>query len=149
MQASHEKIKRENQVGHNSGHVNEQIKELAARYAKADEESGKLNDERAKIREEIEGLGLDTKAWQDEIGRAKRDLKKKDGYDESVAVIRGALGQMNMEDLFAHVARKEREKEEARAAKAKEKEAKKKEPKETKPKKSIGEQQADAIMATH
>lgn len=146
MQASHEKIKKENSVGHNSGHVNETIKELAGRYAKADEASAELNDERAKIREEIAALGLDTKAWQDEIGRAKRDLKKKDGYDESVSVIRGALGELNIEDLFAHVARKEREKEETRNAKAKEREEKQKAKDEAKPKKSVGEQQAEAIQ---
>lgn len=125
MEKSHEAIKKQHGQGHNSGHVADKIKELAVRYAKADEQSMTLNDERAKIREEIADLGLDTKAWQDEIGRAKRDLKKKDGYDESVSSIRAALGDMNMEDLFAHVARKEREKEETRAAKAKEREKEK------------------------
>lgn len=112
-------------IGHNSEKTKDRIQALAVRYAKADEQSMALNDERAEIREEIKEMGFDTKAWQDEIKRAKNSLKKREGYDESAKVIRGAIGEMDMEDLFDHVLRREREKEEARAekksAKAKEK----------------------------
>ena len=43
--------------------------------------------------------------------------ERKEGYDESAQVIREALGEMKMEDLFDHVIRKEKEKQEARDAK--------------------------------
>lgn len=120
-------------IGDNSKIINQKIQEMAADYAKADEESMKLNDKRAEIRKRAEELGLDTKAWQDMIGRAKRDLKKKDGYDESCAVIQSALDGLNMEDLFAHVARREAEKEAAREARKAEREAEKAKNDEFKP----------------
>lgn len=112
-------------IGHNSeANVKDRIQELAAQYAKCDEASQELNDERAEIREEIKDLGLDTKAWQYEIGRAKQSLKKREGYDESAAVIRDALGDMKMEDLFAHVLRRDKEKAEEREARKNERKAK-------------------------
>ena len=144
-------------IGDNSKVQKEQIQKMAVDYAKCDEESMKLNDRRAEIRQKAKDLGLDTKAWQDEIGRMKADMKKKEGYDESRAVIQDALGDMVAEDLFAHVARREAEKEAAREAKRKERESEKekadtfKPATERKPKssKSIGEQQADALTSAH
>lgn len=109
-------------IGDNSKGLHDKIKKMAVDYAKCDEQSMELNAKRAEIRERAKGLGLDTKAWQDEIGRMKQSLKKKDGYDESRAIIQDALGDMPAEDLFAHVARMEREKEEARESKKAEKE---------------------------
>lgn len=157
-------------IGHNSEKTTDRIQALAVRYAKADEQSMALNDERAEIREEIKDMGFDTKAWQDEIKRAKNSLKKREGYDESASVIRSAIGKMDMEDLFEHVLRREREKEQAREAKKAEK-AKDDEYKpaaERKPKAgkvisgkdaaagekaddepSVGEQQAAAYNAAH
>lgn len=144
-------------IGDNSKVLKEQIQKMAVDYAKCDEESMKLNDRRAEIRQKVKDLGLDTKAWQDEIGRMKADMKKKEGYDESRAVIQDALGDMVAEDLFAHVARREAEKEAAREAKRKERESEKekadtfKPATERKPKaaKSVGEQQADALTSAH
>jgi hypothetical protein len=136
-------------IGHNS--VNERIKALAARYAKADEASMELNDERADIRAEIKDMGFDTKAWQDQISRAKQSLKKKEGYDESARAIQAALGEMDMDDLFEHVLRREREKveerEERKAQKERDEEYKPAPERKPKAGKSIGEQQADAILA--
>lgn len=113
------------QAGHNSNARTEDIQALAVRYADADEKSQELNDERSEIREKIKDMGLDTKAWQDEIKRAKGSLKKREGYDESANEIRSAIGQMDMEDLWSHVIeradRLEKEREEKRAAKDKEK----------------------------
>lgn len=103
-------------IGHNSGEDSqkEKIQELMAQYAKCDEASQELNQERAEIREKVRDLGLDTKAWQYEIQRAKQSLKKREGYDESTDVIRDAFGEMKMEDLFAHVLRRDKEKAEQR-----------------------------------
>lgn len=143
-------------IGDNSKVLKEQIQKMAVDYAKCDEESMKLNDRRAEIRQKAKDLGLDTKAWQDCISRLKSDMKKKEGYDESVVVINEALDEV-AEDLFAHVARREAEKEAAREAKRKEREAEKaqnetfKPATERKPKaaKSVGEQQADALTSAH
>lgn len=140
-------------IGHNVDKLKEQIQEMAVDYAKCDEESQKLNDKRAEIRERAAELGLDTKAWQNEINRAKQSLKKKDGYDESASIIREALGDMDMEDLFEHVLRKEKEKEEAKKKKAEERKKEKAADDKFKaapdrkpgPVKSVGEQQAEAI----
>lgn len=111
-----------------------------------------LNQKRAEIRDRAKGLGLDTKAWQDEINRMKQSLKKKEGYDESRAVIQDALGDMIAEDLFAHVAKMEAAREAERDAKKKEREAEKeknetfKPATERKPKiaKSLGQTLAEA-----
>lgn len=113
-------------IGHNSGTegVKDQIQDLAAKYAKCDEASQELNDERAEIREKIKDMGLDTKAWQYEINRAKQSLHKREGYDESASVIRDALGEMKMEDLFAHVLRRDKEKADDREARKSERKAK-------------------------
>lgn len=138
MEKSHEQIKKENGAGHNSKHIEETLQEMAVQYAKCDEASMELNDKRKKIRDTVADLGIDTKAWQDEIGRMKRDVKKKDGYDEAVKVIRAAFKDMIAEDLFAHVAKKEKEKEEIRNAKIKERE----DAKAAKPKKATGKDAA-------
>ncbi len=113
------------QVGSNIEGLNEKIREMAVEYAKCDEESMELNDRRAKIREKAKSLGLDTKAWQDCISRLKADINKKEGYDESVSIINAALANEMPESLFAHVLRKQREKEEDRELKRSEREAEK------------------------
>jgi len=116
-------------IGHNSDTIKEKIQQMAVDYAKCDEESQVLNEQRADIRARADELGLDTKAWQNEINRIKQSLKKKEGYDESAAVIRDALGEMKIEDLFEHVIRKDKEKREAREEKKAEKAKLKKEAK--------------------
>lgn len=145
-------------VGDNSAGLKAQIQSMAVDYAKCDESSMLLNQKRAEIRDRAKSLGLDTKAWQDCISRMKSDMKKKEGYDESVLVIKEALGEMIAEDLFAHVAKMEREKEEAREAKKKERESEIeknetfKPATERKPKssnKNIGGQQAEILTAAH
>lgn len=143
------------EIGHNTDGLKQAIQQMAVDYAKCDEESMKLNAKRAEIRDRAKGLGLDTKAFQDEINRMKKDLSKKEGYDESRLIIQEALGDMVAEDLFAHVERMQREKEAAREAKRKEREDEKvkadsfKPATERKPKntKTIGEQQIEAIQA--
>lgn len=144
-------------IGDNSQGLKEQIQKMAADYAKCDEQSMLLNQKRGEIRDRAKALGLDTKAWQDCISRLKSDMSKKDGYDESVAVINDALEDMVAEDLFAHVAKMERQKEEAREAKRKEREAEKEKnetfkpatERKAKPAKSTGQQQADILSAAH
>lgn len=156
-------------IGHNLTSTKDQIKTFVGQYVKCDEKSQELNDERADIRAKVEELGLDTKAFQDAVSRAKKDRRKKEGYDESMAVIKDALGEMNHDDLFAYMDKREEEKEKAREAKAKEKAkadefkpAAERKPKNSKvisgkdaaagekpetAEKSVGEQQAAAIAA--
>ena len=134
--------------------VKDFIIEMAVEYAECDKESQALNDRRKEIRDKMEDKGLDKKAWQDAINRAKKDLKKRDGYDESLTTINNALGQLDMEELWSHVIEREEAKEAAREERKKAKAAEKanddeyKPAPERKPKavKSIGEQQADAIL---
>ena len=136
-------------IGHNVFSTKEQIKQYVAQYVHCDEQSQLLSDERLKIREKVSELGLDTKAFQDAVSRAKKDRKKKDGYDESLRIIVEALGELNHDDLFAYIDRRELEKEKAREAreKAKEKADEFKAAPDRKPKnaKAIGIQQAEAI----
>jgi len=152
-------------IGHNSASTKDQIKDFVAKYVKCDERSQELNDDRAAIRTKVEELGLDTKAFQDAVSRAKKDRRKKEGYDESLKVIVEALGEMNQDDLFAYMDKREEEKEKAREAK-KEKADKFKDAPDRKPKnakvvsgkdaasgekpgQSIGQQQAAAYLAAH
>lgn len=145
-------------IGHNSDQRTQKIQELVARYAKCDEESQALNDKRADIRKVAkEELDLDPKAFINEVNRAKQDLKKRDGHDESAQEVRDAIGQMNPQELWAHIfereERKNKEREERKAAKLKEKAAedKFKPAPDRKPKKgkSVGELQAQAYMDAH
>jgi len=147
------------QIGHNSEARQDKIQALAARYAETHKASQELNDERAEIREEVGEMGLDKKAWQDQINRAVQNLKKRDGYDESSKEISDALGQMDMEQLWSHVAerkaRKEKEREDRKAAREKEaatndkyKAAPDRKPKEGKVLKSVGEEQAEAVLSS-
>jgi len=103
-------------IGDNSDGIKENIQQMAADYAECDKDSGAINDKRKDIRDRAETLGIDKKAWQDEISRMKKSLRKKAGYDESVAVVRDALGDLDAEDLFSHVTRKDEEKKAAREA---------------------------------
>lgn len=160
------------QPGHNSKSTTEQLKTYVAQYVKCDEKSMELNNERTEIRSKVEELGIDTKTFQDAVAGAKKDRRKKEGYDESMKVMTEVLGDMNQDDLFAYLDKREEEKEQARAAKAKEREKEKakadefkpaaeRKPKNSKvisgkdaasgekpePEKSIGEQQAAAIAA--
>jgi len=142
-------------IGHNIKATQEKIKDYVHQYVDCDARSQEINDERADIREKVSDLGLDTKAFQDAVSRAKKDRKKKEGYDESMAVIKEALGEMDMDDLFAYIDEREEAKaaakEEKKAAKAKEKEKddEYKAAPDRKPKsgKSVGEQQAKAVLA--
>jgi len=120
-------------IGHNSASTKDQIKAHIAEYVKCDEQSQVLNDKRTDIRGKVEELGLDTKAFQDAVSRAKKDRRKKEGYDESLKVIVEALGDMNQDDLFAYLDKREDEKEKAREAKAKEREKQKAKDDEFKP----------------
>ena len=63
-------------------------------------------------------LGLIQRLGRTEIGRAKRDLKKKDGYDESGSNYTRRR-DMDMDDLFSHVPKREAEKELLRKKKEK------------------------------
>lgn len=161
MEKVHEQLKKQHGKGHNSASTVEQLKEHVARYVQCDQRSQELSDERTEIREKVADLGLDTKAFQDAVNRAKKDRRKKEGYDESMKVMTDVLGDMNQDDLFAYLDKRERAKEEERAAKAKEREKANKEAKAANEKEkkvtgkdaaageglTTGEAQAQAIMS--
>lgn len=139
-------------IGHNSA-TDEQLKEHVANYIQCDQKSQELSDTRAEIREKVEELGIPSKAFQDAVSRAKKDRRKKEGYDEGLATMTRVLGDMDQDDLFSYMDKREEEKAKARAdKKAKDNAFKKAEdraPKEGKVVKSVGEQQAEAIAAAH
>lgn len=107
-------------MGEIGSNLENEIKELTAKYVACDEKSALLSDERKKIRDRIEELGHDTKAFQDKISRLKKDRKKKDGYDESYKVLSTIIDNMDTDDLFAWQDRREAEKEAAKEARKKE-----------------------------
>jgi len=144
LEATHNKIKNQSD-GHKNHNMQDTLRELIVRYAKADEESQKLNEVRTQIRKEVEALGIDTKAFQDRLNRAKADLKKRDGYDEGAAVVDSVIGTMKMEDLFEHVLRKDREKAAAAEAKKTEREQKKIDKLENKAEKKAEKTQAQIM----
>ena len=109
-------------IGDNS--IVEKIQGFAVEYSECDEKSQELNDKRKSIRDRVKGLDLDPKAWQDAISRAKNTLKKRDGYDESLAVINNAIGQMDMAELWGHVERRKEAQQKAREDKKAEKQKK-------------------------
>jgi hypothetical protein len=105
--------------GHNSRQ--EQIQELIVRYVETIESSQELNDVRAGIRENAVGLGLDSGAFQDQVKRAMKDLRKRDGYDQSAKEVADAIGGMDQRELwnfvFERAEKKNKEREEAKAQK--------------------------------
>lgn len=150
------------QAGHNSQNRQQDIQALVARYADSHEESQKLNDERGKIREKAADLGLDTKAFQDQVKRSLQDLKKREGYDESAKEVAEAIGKMNPSELWAHVferaERIEQERAERKTAREKEKSkadefkaAPERKPKAGKSVKtsSVGKAQSEAYLEAH
>jgi hypothetical protein len=155
--------------------IHDQIRDAAYRYSESLKRSAEENDYRAGIRDEMEGIGLDTKAFQDRISRMKKDLNKKEGYDEADNVIKEALKDDTPEDLFKwQIQREEKKREEQEARKAEKEEQKAKDDEykpapERKPKQgksvsgkdaaagekadddapSVGEQQAAAFTAAN
>lgn len=140
-------------IGSNSQPTKDRIKDFVAAYVACDEKSAEINDERAGIRERVKDLGLDTKAFQDAVSRAKKDRSKKEGYDESMQIIVEALGEMDQDDLFSFIDERREEKErlrEEKKAKADEfKPAAERAPKNGKSVKPDGVAQADAYLAAN
>jgi chromosome segregation ATPase len=113
MKASHEEIKKQHEKMSNS--KKQELTDLAYKYASCDEKSQELNDERKHIREQVKALGEDPKAFQDQLKAAKRALLEKDKYYESADRLKTEVfDDMNMDDLFEHVLKREQEKEEAK-----------------------------------
>lgn len=162
-------------IGHNSKDLEVKIQEFFVEYAECDEASAVLNKKRADIREKVEELGLDRKAFHDQYMRAKRKLREKEGYDESAQICFEALNKMDQGELFDFVDRMKEEREAAKEAKKKEREEAKAKDDEYKPaaerkpkggkvvsgkdaaageksdddEPSVGEQQAAAYNAAH
>lgn len=141
-------------IGDNSKSIDDQIKEIVSAYIQCDEQSALINDKRAELRAKAKDLLGDeaSRALQDEIARVKKDMKKKEGYDEARAEINRIIGAMDKDSLFAWQIKREKAKEEAAAErkKAREAEAKKndefKAAPERKPKneKTLGQALAEA-----
>ena len=122
-------------IGHNSQSVDEQMKEVIVKYILCDEKSAIINDERAALRKKADDLLGDqgAKALQDKVAELKRDMKKKEGYDEARESVNRILGEMDKDSLFAWQTRREKAKEEAKAEAKKLREAEAKKADEFKP----------------
>ncbi len=112
-------------MGDNSSLIDEKIKEIVAKYVECDEQSALINDKRADLRAKAKDLLGDeaSRALQDEIARVKKDMKKKEGYDEARAEINRIIGAMDKDSLFAWQIKREKAKEKAAAERKKLREA--------------------------
>lgn len=111
------------EIGHNSEDRTEQIQDLVIEYVDTRRQSQELNDTRKVIREKADKIGIDPGAFQDQVRRAEKDLKKRDGYDESAKEVADAIGQMDPEELWAYVFERAEKKNQERAEKKAEKDA--------------------------
>jgi hypothetical protein len=114
-------------IGDNSKSIDDQIKEIVAKYVECDEQSALINDKRAELRAKAKDILGDeaSRALQDEIARVKKDMKKKEGYDEARAEINRIIGAMDKDSLFAWQIKREKAKEEAMAERKKQRDAEK------------------------
>ena len=113
-------------MGHNIDKFEEDLKEIVAEYVESLKRSDDENQIRAELREKAEEKGLDKKALQDSVARAKSSLKKREGYDEGMALMTKIVDDMGgAENIFSWYIDKQKEKEEARDAARKEREKQK------------------------
>ena len=143
------------EIGHNSAAMKEKAIRILNEYSESLKRSQDENDVRAELREEAKDLGLDTKALQNAVTWAKSSLKQREGYDESLDFFKACVADDGgAESLFKWVIEREEEKERQREEKRAEKQKQKAKDDEYKeapdrqpgPVKSIGEQQAEAIL---
>jgi hypothetical protein len=96
--------------------VDKQINKLADRYAACDRQSAELNKERKDIRDDAEKLGITSKAFQHAVNMVKNMTEgERRDYQTGVNRTLKAIGE-RQGDLFPEQARKNREREERRAA---------------------------------
>ena len=144
-------------IGDNSKSIDDQIKEIVAKYVECDEQSALINDKRAELRAKAKDILGDeaSRALQDEIARVKKDMKKKEGYDEARAEINRIIGAMDKDSLFAWQIKREKAKEEAAAERKKQRDAEKaqndtfKPATERKPKETKSLTQGEVLTKAH
>lgn len=104
----------ENNTPKKSHNVDDEMKEIIAKYVDCDRRSAEINDERAELRDRVKELGHDPKALQDNVARLKKDRRKKQGYDESHEFIRGIVGTFTQGELLGWMDEREIQKQKAR-----------------------------------
>lgn len=101
----------------------EQIQELIIQYVGTRKKSQELNDERAGIRKQVKELKLDTTEFQNQIRKAESDLKKREGAEETAKEISAIIAKLDPAALwdfvFEREEKKNKEREEKKAAKDK------------------------------
>lgn len=138
MTSPHDQIKKDHNL--NSPAVEKLIQDGCNRLADIDAQRAELNDEAKEIREGWKDAGLDPQAVMSKYVQFKKKRKpEREGYTQSEEIAYSALNKMDQRDLF-----KELDERDARLAAEREKNKKEKKPKSEK---SVGEQQAAAIMA--
>lgn len=128
MKASHEQIKKEQAVPTNSAALEKLIQESANRLADIDAERKELNEEAAEMRAKLKDAGIMPQAFMSKYTQFKKLRTQKEGYRESEEICFEALNKMDQGVLFKFMDKPEKEE------------------KPAKEKKSVGEQQAEAIM---
>ncbi len=94
------------------------INKLADQYAGCDARSAEINDERKTIRENVEKLGINPKAFVHAVARIKQMSKtESQHYDESIDRVMSVIGDRQME-LYPEHAERIRKREERKEAKA-------------------------------
>lgn len=132
--------------GHNIEGLEDKVKEIVSEYVESLKRSAEENDIRSDLRDRAEELGIDKKALQDGVSRAKASLKKREGYDESMEIIKSCVDDAGgAENLFKWYLDKQeakkKEREEAREKRKAEKKAGKSDEE-----KSIGAEQAETVL---
>lgn len=136
MTSSNEQITKDHNL--KSPAVERLIQESANRLAEIDSKRAELNNEAKEMREKLADVGILPQAFMSKYTQFKKMRRQKEGYTQSEEICFEALNKMDQRELFGWM-------DEADEKAKEEKEAKK----AAKPKKSVGEQQAEAIMGAN
>lgn len=94
-----------NGVGHNSNLSEDEKDELFGmfeEYADCDAVAKQNNAARKAIRERAcERFGIDSQAFQHSYGYNKRNLRDREGYDDSVSICMDVLNRSETRDMFS------------------------------------------------
>lgn len=135
MTSSQQQIQKDHNL--RSEAVEKLIQDSANRLADIDAARAELNDEAKEIREALKDVGILPQAFMSKYAQFKKLRRQKEEYTQSDDICYNALSKMNQDDLFGWMDRKENvidvEVETAPTAKAK---------------KSVGEEQAKAVLAS-
>lgn len=140
MTSSHDKIKKDHNI--NSPAVEKLIQDGCNELADIDAQRAELNDRAAEIRAGWKDAGLVPAAVMSKYQQFKKLRTQKEEYTQSEEIAYSALNKADTRDMFKELDERDKRIAAERAAKQS---AKAKKPSD---KKSVGEQQAAAIMAS-